>query len=812
MKMTKHTFIFRLLVFITINLMAQDSSRFVIAKHFSEAPQIDGRLDDACWKQLPVITGFRQFNPEHSEPASFKTEAYIGYDRHNIYIAAMMYDPSPDSILQELGKRDTWVNADRFTIQFDTYHNQQNSYNYHVTASDVQIENMRQDWTYDAVWESNIQILDSGWSVEIRIPFTELRFPAADEQVWGLQLKRLIRRYREDAHWALEPKGYNNTLNSWGELRGIKNISQPKQLAFQPYLSTAIEHYPQEQSSDWSYSYSGGMDMKIGFNESYVMDMTLLPDFSQVKSDNKVKNLSAFEQTYAERRPFFIKNMSLFHRGGLLYTRRIGATPDGFYDVEDQLAPGEKIKSNPSRAQLINAFKISGRDQNGLALGVFNAITGNTYAKIKTADGDKRKHRTNPTENYNIVVLDKAMANNSSFYLTNTNVSRSHDNENANATAAGVNLYDKSTKYKLHASGVVTEKYNGRNDFTPQDDPGVKYYLSASKVKGKLHFNTYTEFKNDAYDINDMGINYRNNQQKFGGNITYKIFEPFWVLRNLNNSLSFWSNQRASTNKNENQAVRYSFSGTFINYLTIWGNYTYSIGKRYDYYEPRQEDMYYIRPHYESFSLNTSSDYRRDIALDASVYYAIDESSYEEVFLKVNPRLRLSDRWYLNPKFKVRNKENDRGYVSEMDTSNNVVFGNREITTIENSISSRFMFRNDISLNIWARHYWSVGTYNLFYTLLDNGHLNPNEDYQQNADFNYNTVNIDVNFDWELAPGSTLSLVWKNEILNENKNTELNLFQSLDETFQQNQRNTVSLKLLYYIDYDQIKRLSQNKS
>ena len=803
-----------LYIFICSSLLAfsQNSQKSVNAVRFEQAPMIDGHINDACYKEAQKINRFKQFNPDHGKQVSFKTVAYIGYDDHNIYIAAWMYDPSPDSILCELGSRDTYVNADRFTIQFDTYHNQQNSYNYHVSASGVQIDNMRQDWTYDAVWESEARVHDKGLSVEIKIPFTELRFPASDEQTWGLQVKRLIRRYREDAHWSLEPKGANNTLNSWGVLTGIQNIEQPKQLAFRPYVSAATEHYPQENASAWSYSYSGGLDMKIGINESYAMDMTLLPDFSQVKSDNKVKNLSAFEQTYAERRPFFIKNMSLFHRGGLLYTRRIGDTPDGFYDVDNKIDNGETIVNNPSRNQLINAFKVSGRNKNGLALGVFNAITANTYAKIKKKDGDKRKIKTNPAENYNIVVMDKTMNNNSSFYLSNSNVTRADTNKNANATAAGVNLYDASTRYKLHASGVVSNIYADRNGLTATDDPGTKYYLSASKVKGNLHFNAYTSYKNEAYDINDMGVNHRNNQKKYGGHITYKILEPFWLLRNLNNTLQYWSNQRASTGNNENTAVRYSFSGTFVNYFSIWGNYTYSFKQRYDYYEPRHQGHYFIRPGYESFSLNTSSDYRKDLALDASIYYAVDEYSYEEINLNISPRLRISDRWFLDPAFNIRNKENDRGFVEHADTSNNIIFGNRDITTIVNSLSSRYMFSNELSLKVWARHYWSVGNYNLYYNLLNDGHLTPNAENNSDADFNYNAVNIDVNFNWELAPGSTLSLVWKNEILNENKQIDNGLLESLERTLQNTQRNTLSIKLLYYIDYENLKNFRSGKS
>ena len=182
------------------------------------------------------------------------------------------------------------------------------------------------------------------------------------------------------------------------------------------------------------------MDLKYGINESFTLDMSLLPDFSQVQSDNKIKNLTAFETVYEEQRPFFKEAVDLFMKGDIFYSRRIGKTPALFYSLDDNLNEGEHIIKNPVQQRLINATKVSGRTKNGLAIGLLNAITAHTYAKVAEEPGTTRKVLTDPLTNYNLLVLDQALKNNSNFYITNTNVVRDN-NFRGNTALATLNMW-----------------------------------------------------------------------------------------------------------------------------------------------------------------------------------------------------------------------------------------------------------------------------------------------------------------------------------------------------------------------------------
>lgn len=426
--------------------VAKNPDKMAFANRTVTPPSIDGILNDPCWENAYLITDFVQYDPEYGEPASQETQVYIVYDDEAIYVGALLFDTAPDSILTQLGNRDDGgLNADWFGVEFDTYYNQLDAYSFKVTASGVQIDRRYRDYTYDAVWKSATRLTDEGWIVEMKIPYSAIRFPKEAEQTWGLQVIRSIRRNRETSMWSVGVKGAANQLVHWGTLNGMTNIKPPLRLSLTPYFAIAGQHDQriEDKANQYSYSFGGGADIKYGINESFTLDMTLFPDFSQVKSDDKVKNLSAFETVYAEQRPFFKEAVDLFRKGGLFYSRRVGGTPMHFYSVPDLMDSTEKIVANPAQAKLLNAIKVSGRNKHGLAIGFLNAFTNNTYATVEDDEGNQREILTDPFTNYNIIVLDQALKNNSSVYLINTSVIRTKMYDNANVTGSGFNLLNK---------------------------------------------------------------------------------------------------------------------------------------------------------------------------------------------------------------------------------------------------------------------------------------------------------------------------------------------------------------------------------
>src|SRR5437764_5555272 len=189
------------------------------------------------------------------------------------------------------------------------------------------------DRTWNAVWESKVSIKKDGWVAEMRIPFSAIRFSKKDIQNWGLQFGRFIRKINENETWSPDDPNVSGTINKWGDWIGLKDITPPLRLSFSPYLSGGIRTSPVTNGKATEYLKSGGMDVKYGINESFTLDMTLIPDFAQVQSDNVILNLSPFEVKFDEYRPFFTEGTELFNKANLFYPRRIGATPQGNYSI-----------------------------------------------------------------------------------------------------------------------------------------------------------------------------------------------------------------------------------------------------------------------------------------------------------------------------------------------------------------------------------------------------------------------------------------------------------------------------------------------
>src|SRR6185436_20004732 len=243
-----------------------------------------------------------------------------------------------------------------------------------------------------------------------------------------------------------------------------------------------------------------------GIDERFTLDMTLFPDFSQVQSDNKVKNLTAFETIYQENRPFFKEGVELFSKGGLFYSRRIGRTPGDFYSVEDQLGPGESVKQNPDKVRLLNGMKVSGRTDKGLGVGVFNAVTANTYATINTSEGGSRKILTEPLTNYNILVFDQNLPHNSDVYLVNTNVTREGSARDANVTT-GFGAYElKNHGYRFSGRYSMSRVYDPHEQVKVGNQSG----LSIDKQQGTWRYGVFSEYDDKNYDKNDLGTIFYN--------------------------------------------------------------------------------------------------------------------------------------------------------------------------------------------------------------------------------------------------------------------------------------------------------------
>lgn len=791
----------------------------LVAVKVSTVPKIDGSLDDEIWQQANIAGDFIQYSPYNGTKSRYRTEVKILYDNTALYIGAIMYDNSPDSIYTELGERDSDhnLNADQFTVDISPYNDGVNGATFKISVSGVQSDrppriNMRgyghgggDSW--DAVWESKTSIFEGGWIAELKIPYSALRFPKNDNQTWGINFWREVRRDREQSSWNYVDREIGSTFNHLGELSDIRDIEPPLRLSLTPYVSGYLEKY---NSDPVNATYNGGLDLKWGINESFTLDATLIPDFGQVRSDDQVLNLSPYEVKFNENRPFFMEGTELFSKGGIFYSRRIGEKPEGYYDVYNHLEDDEIVENNPSESRMINATKISGRTRGGLGIGIFNAMTRPMEAIVfDTLSGDKRYFQTGPFTNYNMVVIDQSLANNSYFSFENTNVRRSGDHSElfytANVSATDFRIQDRSRQYSVFGQAALSQKYYDDED----TELGYKYQLRLGKTGGTFRAQYNIDISNDTYDPNDMGYLRRNNEFQNELQLSYNIVDPFWKILTMRNSLNYKYNMLHQPRLFTDSAFEFSSMTTFKSYWTFMLRGEYRPKGVDDYYEPRLDGWFYHRE--KSFNIMTWISSNRNKAVSANLRASYtkfwSEKDHNEYTFSFDPEFKLSDRFSMGYRIEMRLKQNEMGYVGDNGVDK-VQFGKRDNTTIENQIESSFIFTADSYLSLRLRHYWSRADYlDEYYTLNRNdGLLIPDPSYTENHDYNYNAFNIDMVYTWRFAPGSELSVVWKNSIYNGSEQIFYDFMDNMKDMFSSDKTNSISLKVLYYLDYQYLKK------
>lgn len=763
--------------------------------------QVDGIFDEEAWNDAPVATNFIQNNPRPGKPASQSTEVRMLYDDVAIYVGATLYDVHNDSIARQLSQRDNTENADIFAVYLDTYNDRLNAFQFMVTASgvkvDVRISQAGDDLSWDAVWHSQVHVADGNWYVEMKIPFSALRFPKKDVQKWGINFFREIRRYREQSYWNHVNPAIDGFVNQFGVLNGISGIQADTRLFFFPYASAYVENVssPQE-SSETNTIFNGGMDIKYGINDAFTLDITLIPDFGQVLPDNEVLNLSPFEIFFVERRQFFTEGTELFNKGDIFYSRRIGGRPLNYSRVAADLSAGEVILENPQETQLINSTKFSGRTNAGLGIGVLNSVTAPSFATIQTAEGDERREMTNPFSNYNVFVLDQNLKNNSYISLINTSVWREGADYDANVTATDFKFMDKTNTWQAAGIGAVSQKYGTENGA----ELGYRYFLNLGKVSGNFQYGLEHQLETDRYDPNDLGFLAANNEMATRLKLAYNVFEPYSVfLRSWTNfSLSHFRLYSPSVFTGVTSALshRMLFKGFLMTNISLSAA---PIGWK-DYFETRTFNQYYQAPRQYGVGGWISSDYSKVLAIDANFdYLDMHENNRHEFSYGISPRWRVSDRLFIITESNFIDQFDDIGFVNR-DAEENIVFGRRDRRTIENLFTTRYNFGPNMDIFFRLRHYWSKAEYDAYYVVGVNGALNP-VDYNVNHDVNFNVFNIDLAFTWIFTPGSELSVVWKNVINEAGDEIPDTYFNNVQNLLDLPQLNSLSVRVLFFVDY-----------
>ncbi len=781
---------------------------------------MDGILDEPIWQRAIPAEGFKQIEPIPGKDASFPTEVQLLYDNNAVYVGAKLFDPEAQKILKELSLRDRIANADNFFVFFDTYKSGQNGFLFSVTASGVQKEsvvtNHNEDISWDAIWESHVKIEDWGWSIEIKIPYLSLRFPDKEIQDWNIQFYREIRRFREQVYWSEVDPAMDGWVQQSGKVEDIKNIKPPVRLSLVPYISGYINTSNTNESSKAVIepAYAAGLDLKYGINNAFTLDMTLIPDFGQVISDRQVLNLTPFEVFFEENRQFFTEGTEMFNRGDIFYSRRVGGAPVNFNNINAQLKEGERIISNPSTSQLYNAFKISGRDSRGTGLGVFNAIVGEEFAIIVDESGNERNVKTNPLTNFNAVVVDQNLKNNSFVSLMNTNVLRSGQDYDANVTGTYFNLRTKDQNYYVGGSGVLSQRI-----FTDKNDIGYNYSVNGGKISGKWTYEMGHGILSERYNPNDMGFLFNANEIYYSADAGYNIFKPKKEKLQLYRYRGFLNyNRLYSPNVFTNMGFGFNNFYLYKSRFAFGLNTYIEPVEVLDYFEPRTKDFskFVAQPANVDIGGFISSDYRKPFALDLRInqrWFNIQNRSNTQ--LTIGPRFRFNDKFTLFSSLQLRFIQQEPGFVNKnwvvnrpfQLQPNDVMVGVRDRIVADNSLTVSYIFNHLMGINMRVRHYWDKVQHSAYGVLDKNGlpdvlaYDGKDESGVSIFDRNVNIFNVDLQYNWRFAPGSDIIFVWKNEIFNTDKNFERDYFGNLGGLFDSPQTNSISLRVLYFLDY-----------
>ena len=524
-----------------------------------DAPTIDGDITDSVWEQVPWADLNYQSRPDDSGPVSQKTRFRILYDDKNIYLAIRAFHDDPDKIEARLGRRDDFP-GDFVEINFDSFNDKRTGFSFSSSASGVRgdefISEDGNNWdsNWDPFWFMRSQLDSLGYTVEARIPFSQLRFGKEDIQEWGMQVTRNNFALSEQNTWSQVLQDENGWVSRFGTLKGIENVKARKPLELQPYVLGQLRTGGRFDANDpfdrkTATRASVGLDGRIGLTNDIAVDFTVNPDFGQVEADPGAINLDGFQIFFREQRPFFVENANIFDypitqaiNGGsysgdlLFYSRRIGGTPNRF--IQGDPVNGRYVQQ-PENTTILGAAKVSGKTQSGLSIGLLSSVTERELAKLIDVNMDEETTAVvEPLTTYNIGRVQQDFNDRqSSIGVMLTTVHRDlEDNEaleflHNSAYSGGLDLnhFWKNRSYRLRANLVASQVKGSRQAITrtqrsfehlfqrPDADhlevdtsrtalQGTGATVAVGKIAGDWMFEGGGTYRSPGLELNDVGF------------------------------------------------------------------------------------------------------------------------------------------------------------------------------------------------------------------------------------------------------------------------------------------------------------------
>jgi hypothetical protein len=635
-----------LLLFFGIALIHAQDSTLVVPKRVYvtkamgggvEAPEIDGSLEDSAWDLVEWEGQFIEQRPDENTSPDHQTRFKVLYDPRFLYVGIQCYDADPDKIVRRLSRRDGFE-GDWVAIFIDSYYDKRTAFGFLVTAAGVKADFLEsnnganEDESWNPIWYTKAQVNGEGWTAEMKIPLTQLKFGKAPEQVWGFQVMRRLFREEERSVWQRLPADTPGFVSEFGELHGLMNLEPQNQMEVQPYLVARLKTYeseadnPFEDGSDAEIT--PGMDAKIGITNDLTLDLTINPDFGQVEADPSAIALDGFQIFFEERRPFFVENKNIFDfrvsnsqagntfgSDNLFYSRRVGRSPQGNVEVQD----GEFV-DRQENTPIIGAAKFSGKTKDGWSIGVLESVTARRFATIDS-DGLRRKEQIEPLTNYFAGRLQKDFNDRNSYIgviVTATNrddLSIATSNLHKSAYTGGIDFKHQWNQRDWYFGGnfiyshiqgspeaiqetqeAIVHLFQREGASHVDVDPertsltGTGGNLQLGKIgNGHWKFETGGTWRSPELELNDIGFQTRADDMRHYTWIGYQTLKPDSTFRKVGINYNHWAafdfggylnSLQFNTNSWQNWKNNW-FSNLGINYMPIqYSNFALRGGPR----------------------------------------------------------------------------------------------------------------------------------------------------------------------------------------------------------------------------------------
>ena len=759
-------------------------------------PRIDGVLDEPFWKNVPRSGNFTQYQPDEGKPASESTFVKVAYDDEAIYVGLEMYDSEPDKIVDRLTRRDRMLEADIVHVMVDSHHDHLTAYCFSLYSSGTQRDayyynDTNSDETWDAVWQSATKKTAWGWTAEMRIPFSCLRFsaddmrdPAAGTAVawagatgadgpvdppergtpssvaqanghkWGIYFSRNIARKGELDRWNHIPDSAGGFVSKFGHVAGIYNIKAPKRLEILPY---AVSYGQTELAGPGNpdgrdYMHNAGFDAKYGLTSDITLNATINPDFGQVEADETVLNLSTFETWYPEKRPFFVEGNEIFATNfSLFYSRRIGRPPSlspvdlGYYE------------ERPAATTILGAAKVSGKTGGGTSIGIMEAVTQREKATYVSADGFRKKAVIEPEANYLVARVRQDILRNSTVGILATAVNQKDTNPDYTG-GADWDLRFHDGDYQVNGQAVASRNWREKN--------GWGSFLGVQKSGGQNFRGSLSgQYLSRDLDLNRVGYLQRDNYQEYWGWLQYRTNKKWWIIRKT------WNNLNLGYADNTD-GVALTRGGNFNNNIQLANMWEIGGGVWLDYavqysdWETRGGPPSPI-PFGQSWWFNLNTDPSKWLVL--SSYLGGGDTSdghFRECNLGITLQPRSNIEFAAEPGYRY-NWAVSRWLANVPDAEGNRrdIFGEQKLHQLDLTMRGTVTFTRDLTLQVYAQPFFAAVHYSNFKKLV------PPRSYEyvdssvydaatQRPDFNWASFNSNVIMRWEYRPGSALFLVW----------------------------------------------------